>query len=294
MKTLRFILYLIMHGKLIDRPANFNALKLEHLSTLEIDKQIKLTFYQKIRNHLVLSRVTGPLIDNLTYLKNLSLQHKNFFVVDTLQLCYLRILKAASTSTLRVLLPVIDTTLSDQTLTDKQIDLLASHYASTSLSSKQENHNLFTIVRNPFHRLVSVYLDLFDRDTPHFGYQTYLFGIFRKEMTFKEFVKVISIIPANLRSSHLASQIDIIQACGGLKKIKCYRLDKDKEMLETFLKSKGLKLNHNNKHKKHYDYRTFYDHETAEAVYKIYHQDVVVFDYQKEFDSLISYLEANI
>jgi hypothetical protein len=266
---------------------NFNAIEDEHLNVVSITKR-ETTIYQRIRNKLALNALTGSFVSNLVDLKNLNIQNKNFFFVDALQLGYLRILKSASTSMLRTLLPLIESKLQDKMLTDKQIDLLASHYCNREISRKHNGYHLFTIVRNPFQRLVSVYLDLFNPENVHFGYKTYLFGIFKSDMSFQDFVKVISIIPDKLRSGHLASQISIIEECGGLKKIKCYRIDKDRELLETFLKSQGLKINHSNKHKAHYDYRTYYDSKTAEAVYKIYHKDIIVFDYQKEFESLIS------
>jgi hypothetical protein len=287
MKMLRFILYVVLHGRLFGRPVNFNAIEDEHLNMLPIPKQ-EPSMYQRIRNKLALNALTGPLVGNLVYLKNLPIQNKNFFFVDALQLGYLRILKSASTSMLRTLLPLIDDKLQDQMLTDKQVDLLASHYSNTEVSRKHNNYHLFTIVRNPFQRLVSVYLDLFNPENPHFGYKTYLFGIFKRHMSFQDFVKVVSIIPDKLRLGHLASQISTIEECGGLKKIKCYRIDKDRELLETFLKSQGLKINHSNKHKAHYDYRTYYDSKTAEVVYKLYHKDIIVFDYQKEFESLMA------
>jgi hypothetical protein len=292
MKMLRFILYVILHGKLIGRPVNFKAIEDESLKMLPI-KRPKESLYQKIRDNLAHNTVTGQLVSNLVYLKNLSTQNKNFFFVDALQLGYLRIFKSASTSILRTLIPLIDPNVQDQTLTDKQVDLLASHYSSIEISSKEKRYHLFTIVRNPFQRLVSAYLDLLDPENPQFGYKTYLFGILKRGMSFPEFVKAVSIIPDNLKSGHLAPQINIIEECGGLKKIKCYRIDKDKELLETFLKSMGLKLNHSNKHKAHYDYRTYYNNETAEMVYKLYHKDVIVFEYQKEFESLLSKSDAN-
>jgi hypothetical protein len=287
MKMLRFILYVVLHGKMFGRPVNFNAIEDEHLNGLPIPRQ-DATIYKKIRTKLALNALTGPLVSNLVYLKHLQLQNKNLFFVDALQLGYLRILKSASTSMLRALLPLIDNKLQDHILTDKQVDLLASHYSNAEISRKHNGYHLFTIVRNPFQRLVSVYLDLFNPENLHFGYKVYLFGIFKRDMSFQDFVKVISIIPDKLRSGHLASQISVIEECGGLKKIKCYRIDKDRELLETFLKSQGLKINHSNKYKAHYDYRTYYDGKTAEAVYKLYHKDVIVFDYEKEFESLIS------
>jgi hypothetical protein len=287
MKTLPFILYLLRHGSLKSNPIDF-----EHIEALHLGSQKKPSVYNKVRSKLALNKLTGSLITNLAYAKNLSQQHKNFFFVDDLKIGYVRILKSASTSILRELIPLIDSDRKNQNLSDKQIDLLATHYVSHHVPRTKNSYELFTIVRDPFQRLVSVYQDLFNPSNPHFGYENYLFGILRRTMSFHEFVEVISEIPDRFKSGHFIQQTSIIKQCGGFKKIKYFRIEKDSKKLTAYLKSKNIILSHSNKSNMNYDYRTFYNEKTLGLACAIYKEDIDAFGYHEEYKALSSYLNG--
>jgi hypothetical protein len=291
MKMLRFIFYVLKHGSLRRMPVNFQTIEEQHLSGIQT-KKLKKNWYTKIKNKFTNSKSIGSLLGNFAYVKALSRQHRNFFFVDNLQMGYVRILKSASTSTLKELLPRIDTSLRDKVLTDRQIDLLAAYYASDKISHARLNYELFTIVRNPFQRLVSVYLDLFNSQNLHFGYQTFLFGIFKRDMSFHDFVKTIAVIPDNLKSGHLIQQINVVNTCGGREKIKCFRLEKDQKQLAAFLASKGIEISHRNKSISDYDYRSYYDANTANLTYRIYKSDVEAFEYEADYKMLLHHLKG--
>jgi hypothetical protein len=288
MKTLAFILYLLKHGSLKSNPVNFQKIEAFHLG---LQKENEFSLYRKIRSAFALNKFTGSLTANLAYAKNLSRQHINFFFVDDLKIGYVRILKSASTSILRELIPLIDSNKKNQNISDKQIDLLAAYHASQQVPQAKSSYEFFTIVRDPFQRLVSVYQDLFNPTNPHFGYENYLFGIMKRSMSFHEFVEVISNIPDKFKSGHFIQQTSVINQCGGLKKIKCFRIEKDTSQLQAYLKSKNINLTHRNKSAA-YDYRDFYNSKTLQLAYSIYKADVEAFDYHDEYKALFDYLNG--
>jgi hypothetical protein len=292
MTMLKFILYILKHGSLKSTPVEFRKIEDTHLKHVINKNKKGNRLYTRLRDRLAINKFIGPLLGNVAYLKASSRQHINFFFVDALQIGYVRILKAASTSVLRELLPIMDTSLKDQILSDKQIDLLAERYVTDEIVGDRNHYDRFTIVRNPFHRLVSVYLDLFNPKNPHFGYQTYLFGILKHNMSFAEFVKTISIIPDRLKSGHFIHQINVIKKCGGIEKIKCFRLEKDVDQLETFLTSKGIALGHRNKNISDYNFYSYYNMETVALVYSIYKDDVEIFGYEDEYRALLAHLNG--
>ncbi|HEY8936230.1 MAG TPA: sulfotransferase family 2 domain-containing protein [Cyclobacteriaceae bacterium] len=293
MKWLSFILYLFKNGSLGGKPLNFEQHRREIIGSASPDENYQSkNFYHKLRNTLIQIPYVSTLIGNLAYIKNFKKIHRQYFFIDRYKICYVRILKSASTSILKELLPHIDQRLHTEELSDKQIDLLADKYFNPNTSKKNINYQYFTVVRNPFHRIVSVYLDLYDPDNNFFSYQSYLFGIIKREMNFKEFVSVITQIPDSIKSSHFASQHYILMASCGLEKIKCFRLEYDQDSLNTFLAGMAMKIPHSNKQNLRYDYRAFYDKNTLSIVYNLYKADVECFDYKNEYNALLSYVST--
>ena len=141
----------------------------------------------------------------------------------------------------------------------------------------------FAIVRDPYQRIVSVYLDLFDPSSPIFSYSAYWFGILDRAMSFKDFVKVISKIPISLLGPHFSPQHYILK---DLSDVKVFRLEDDSKELAEFLHRYGIELQHRNKHKVEYDYRSYYDKETFAIVNRMYREDVDRFGFLIEEKSL--------
>jgi hypothetical protein len=202
----------------------------------------------------------------------------------------MRILKSASTSVLQELLPLMDDQLKGKSLTDSQVDQLAASYWVHEIIGERIHYPVFTIVRNPFHRLVSVYRDLFESRNQEFVYRNYLFGILKESMSFVEFVKALTVIPVKLLAPHFAPQQVIINVCQGVNQIKIFRLEKDIEQLHAFLSPFQLKLGHYNKAEE-YDYRTYYNQETIRLAQTLYACDVETFGYDDDHQSLLRYVK---
>jgi hypothetical protein len=286
-----FLRYLLKNGRLKTPITNFESKAdrvINSITTLE-PRPGKKSQYQKLRDSLMKVPVLNTLIGNAAYIKSGKKKVIQFFVVSSQKLVYVRILKSASTSVLSELLPLIDKNLKNMRLTNEQIDVLAAQYATRKLHAHEHNYNYFAVIRNPFSRLVSVYLDLFDSTAPDFAYSEFLFGILNKNMSFEEFVKVLAKVPDSLKGPHFSPQSFIISNTGIENKITCFRLEKDEEALATFLKQYGIAIPHLNRQEKGYDYRIFYTGELADLAYNIYKEDVQKFGYEQDYQSLIEF-----
>lgn len=147
----------------------------------------------------------------------------------------------------------------------------------------------FTVVRNPFARLVSAYINSYKDDTTHhFVYDCYLFGIFRRHYTFAEFVDCVAAIPSRLLLDNIKPQKTVLNQAkvGGLR---IFKLEEDQDKLIDFLRideRSFKKLNHSSS----YEYMRFYDAESFRKASKVYADDIVSFGYSKEFDRLREHL----
>jgi hypothetical protein len=286
----RFFFYLLRHGSLLNKPVNFRLRQKEAIKTIVFLKPRRESAYSQLRNRLANTKIIGSLIGNLAYFKSVNQINKNYFMVPSLKIGYIRILKSASTSILKELLPLIDERLKKQILTDKQVDNLAAFYSQHNIKLYQNQYQLFTIVRNPFQRLVSVYLDLFNTNDYGFVLGTYLFGIFKPTMTFSQFVQTLILIPDKLKEPHFTGQYRTVSECGGVNRIKCFRLEKDHQQIIDFLQPLGIRFEHRNKGSD-YDYRSFYSLKTANHAFNLYKHDIEIFGYEEEYKSLLLYLK---
>jgi len=291
MSIIRFILYLLKHGSFSVRTENFEDYHENILRDIPSYKSRKSNnLYNKIRRKFVRHQLTGAWIGNFAYVKRLKRTRRQNFYIDSLRLCYVRIFKSASTSVLREIIPLIDPSVDKKILTDLQIDILANSYVTTHAATNEKEFKYFTLVRNPFHRLVSVYLDLFDAANLFFPYQSYLFGILKQDMSFSEFVQALSKIPEPLLAPHFCSQYTIIE---NLKeRINFFRIEKDHNALMGFLNAFSISIDHSNKNRNPYDYRNFYTPEILQAAYTLYQQDVEKFDYRQEYRELLEWVNG--
>jgi hypothetical protein len=291
MKMLRFIAFLFTHGTWTGKALDFEKRKATILQT-QPDVRSK-NLYIRLRVMVASGFYTNRLLAVLAYVKNYKKAHRQYFFMNNERLCYLRIFKSASTSMLREVLPRVAKNLNTHHYSDQQIDVLADTYVEDSLK-RRTDFIYFTLVRNPFHRIVSVYLDLFDPGNIFFSYQVYFFGILKRGMTFSEFVSAITKIPDSLKSPHFASQYQVIKNTGNMDTIKLFRIEKDKELLSSFLSRYGIALNHSNRQQKSYSYQDYYDLKTVALVYEMYKQDIEKFNYQAEYAALLTSVQRDL
>jgi hypothetical protein len=226
--------------------------------------------------------ILNTIAANFSYWKNSRRMNRQLFVLHEKKLTYLRILKCASTSMLKELLPEIEPGVRNLNLSGEVVDALSFYYVRNKTN---QDYDSFAIVRNPFQRIVSAYLDLFDPTSPAFTYDSYWFGVLNREMSFREFINVISRIPVRRLGPHFTPQKEIINS-SGLRRVKVFHLDKNLDSLKSFLGEYNLKLQLNNPSPVPYQLKDYYDSSVLEKVLMIYQEDVVTFNYTSEYEWL--------
>lgn len=202
----------------------------------------------------------------------------------TANLCYIRIPKAANTSIGYEMLLKKYPDLKNKEVDETQINFLSD--VNLHVVQEAGTETFFTVVRNPFARLVSVYRDFFETNTEHFIYQDYLFGILKQKMSFEQFVTRISRIPDRLKDQHLKPQYLFMEPYErkGIT-VKVLQLE-ERQNLKQFMNEHGMELGHRNKSTEPYDYTSYYNSRLIEAVYGIYAKDIKKLGYTQVYGEL--------
>jgi hypothetical protein len=204
--------------------------------------------------------------------------------LNSQNLSYIRIPKAANTSLSYAMLSKKYPDLQEKNPDEYQINFLADVNLLPAMKVKTDT--IFTVVRNPFARLVSVYRDFFETKRTEFIYADYLFGILPQKISFAEFVSRISRIPDRLKDQHIKPQHLFVKPyeSKGIT-VKYFQLETP-SALEGFLKEHGMELTHHNKSREAYDYTQYYDVDLLQQVYEIYEADIKKFGYQLVYQDL--------
>ena len=197
---------------------------------------------------------------------------------------YIRIPKAANTSVSYAMLMKKYPALKEKNPDETQINFLAD--VNLMLVEETESKSFFTVVRNPFARLVSVYRDFFETTRGHFIYSDYLFGILPQNISFAEFVSRISRIPDRLKDQHFKPQHVFSKPYESKGIVVKYFQLETPLALESFLKENGMELTHRNKSQEAYDYTQYYTPQLLQQVYEIYQDDVEKFGYHSTYEEL--------
>ena len=287
MKLVRFLLLLIRQGSFRLKRIDFDDARNRILDSALLPVPVPAKRKDSaLKTFLVGTSLGYSLLANLAYLKNARRMNAMYFISDSHQVIYIRMLKCASTSMLREFLRLVDNRLSDSHFSDEQLDVVSFYYEKKVIRKGQDRYKKFALVRDPFQRIVSVYLDLFDPAAATFTYSAYWFGILKANMSFKEFIKTIDQVPMSLLGPHFSPQSYILKMASAVEDIVVFRLEKDEDSLEKFLQPYGMCLPHLNKHPTSYDYRSYYDAETLAIVERLYGGDVKQFGYEDDYKLL--------
>lgn len=150
-----------------------------------------------------------------------------------------------------------------------------------------ENSYKFTFIRNPYARVGSAYLMFISSEK----WQT-LFPAFKDFVLFLKWSNVKEhYVNEEIAINDYIEKIDnIIHHCSLYHNPKYLlsemdyigKLETIEDDFKVLSKQIGLNLNelpHQNKSKKHYDYRDYYDAETRKIIYQIYQDDIERFGY---------------
>ncbi len=185
-------------------------------------------------------------------------------VYDDINLIFYRIPKNAGTSITKML---------------SKISGEESYKKRSIPPEKIKEYFSFTIVRNPYDRVVSFYEDKMRKPCEP-GVVTTDFRL-HEDMPFKDFVKILSKRKDKNLDRHFRSQSYFLEN----RKIDFIaRFENLKEDYKKIMKKARVKnppeLPHKRKSKRKKDYRDYYDEETKKLVQERYKRDLELFDYK--------------
>ncbi|CAH7383108.1 putative Sulfotransferase family protein [Vibrio chagasii] len=142
-------------------------------------------------------------------------------------------------------------------------------------------HITFTIVRNPYERLVSLYKNKFEDSSKisrtKFEYRNYLGGILKQDMTFLEFIKLISDIPDLLSDRHFKSQYYLVNEAEHFDYF--FKLEELNDVFCLFAREHGIDLPKKENSSGKYHYESYLCQESFNLISKRYKLDIDYFGY---------------
>jgi hypothetical protein len=174
------------------------------------------------------------------------------FICDELKMIYYPVPKAASSTVRRYLIEHgFPGRLSADKLTHKNIQSFV--FPRTTLKRaiviQQEGYRSFAVVRNPYERIVSCYYDkiigIGSNPGLSAGFVRYnqllVRQIFRNEMTFTEFIRVVCRIPDFAADAHFRCQRTFLPTKGNRVAMDCViKMERFNEQFPVFLATEGL------------------------------------------------------
>ena len=218
------------------------------------------------------------------------LEPREYIIVDSLKLAYLNVPKAGCSSIKTKILSLTNPDMA------ASVDVDVHQYPWKTAGKRRDipgGFTAFTLVRNPFARLVSAYKNKFvefDR-TQGFMYDNYLFNILHPDMTFAEFTDVVAKVPDRLADGHFKSQYAIcfdpicfkkgVMAADHIWKLE----DLDARSDEIYRKT-GLKDFPRSNQSSDQNWEDYYCRESFENIRARYRNDIDKFDYVAEENAL--------
>ncbi|MEH6542888.1 MAG: sulfotransferase family 2 domain-containing protein [Porticoccaceae bacterium] len=213
-----------------------------------------------------------------------------YFVCEDKKLAYLVNSKVACSSIKSALI-------SHNGYGTSPVNYIEVHKTAAEMGMSQQHLNMsqlsglftFTFVRDPFARLVSLYVNKFSRREIFyngFHFEHYLGGIIDQSFTFEQFVKVVSKIPDRMSDRHFKAQAFLIYD----ESPKIDYIGKMENLGNDYLnisKKYGLgDLPHINKSKK-INIAKYYDKKLLNIVGARYERDIELFGYASSYNAIL-------
>lgn len=283
-KYLQLAAQIIRHGSLRSHGRDFQKSRMQSLEHLQ--EFVPPRGAVKAGNSQ--PKTANNLIGQLAFIRNAFNTKGGHLSVPGLS--YVRIPKSANTSISYAMLTKKYPLLAEQNPDETQINFLTDVNLQTVAEAGSET--LFTVVRNPFARLVSVYRDFFEHAGSDFLYADYLFGILKPELSFAEFVSKISRIPDRLKDQHFRPQQLFVRPYEQHGKTVVALKLEEPETIDQFLRKHTMTLVHRNKSRDAYRYEHYYTPELLEQVFALYRSDIEKFGYQAHYEVLKASLRS--
>jgi hypothetical protein len=291
------LLYMIVRfGRFKHSGKDVNRERDDALSTLQAfvpkysSSLISLHWLSPVKRLFMRNAYLRTFITQASIAKESVTPHGGHLHASFINVSYIRVPKSASTSLSYSMLKIIYPGLNTIPLDARDINFLTDVNLRRSISSEDSNDIFFTVVRNPFARIVSVYRDYVSDSSRENIFEDYLFGILSKGLSFREFVKRVDGIPDLLKEPHIKPQhyfIDYYKRKNpNVVMLKLEKLDE----INSFLSIYTLEMSRVNVSPEPYDYREFYDQETFELVSRVYRTDLKMFRYEQESRDLREFL----
>jgi hypothetical protein len=276
-RAITFLYTIIRHGKLRHSGHDFRQRRrdlLQEVEELEQWREPRHTLKQWLMKNAYLRMLIGE----AAFVKKSLVTRGGHLILNEPSICYVRIPRSASTAVSKSILQTTFPALKEKNLSATQINAIADVYLRTTRSTTCSL--TFTVVRNPFARVVSVYREFFERKDTYFIYEDYLFGIFKRHVSFSEFVRTLHVIPDRLKDQHLKPQHLFLKYYEQRNiAVKVLKLE-ETGAVENFLLSHGIAFAVFNRSQENYDFVQYYDSLTLEAVSDIYKADILRFGYE--------------
>lgn len=294
------LLYMIIRfGKFKHSGRDLNRERGEALTMLQAfvpkasSPLIPLGWLSPVKNLLMKNAYLRSVISQASLAKESVTPHGGHLHAPFLNVSYIRIPKAGSTSLGYSLLKAIYPGLSAIPLDTHEISFLMDANIRRHVSSNDSNDIFFTVVRNPFARIVSVYRDYVEASARENLFDDYLFGILSKALSFRDFVKRVEGIPDLLKHPQIKPQhyfIDYYRRKN--PNVVILKMEKPDEV-NSFLSIYTLEMPLLNASQNGYNYKDYYDQDTFEMVSRMYRTDVKMFRYEQEKRALQEYVTSH-
>jgi hypothetical protein len=278
---LSFLVLLIKHGRLFSKAGIKTYTTPDNLRMF-----IPANYTPRIKKQAAPSVLNNYIIQAAFFKKSLRVIGGHL-TLQNKSLSYIRIPKSANTSLSFAFLEKIYPTLTNYELTDTQINYITERNLNYEGNKKDSSNTYFTVVRNPFSRIVSVYRDFFEGNHPDFIYHDYLFGVINKQVSFDEFLKRVAKIPDFLKDQHIRPQHLFLKYYQYQNsKIHVFKLE-DTESIQQFLKPYEIHVPHRNQSAS-YELASYYTPTSLKLANSIYKKDIELFGFESQYNDLLN------